>query len=89
MPHINWGEDEMRMDKFLKNSRLIKRRTLANEACSQGKVKLNGKACKPGAEVKTGDIIEIQSGNNITKIEVASIAEHASKESSKEMYVIK
>lgn len=78
----------MRIDKFLKVSRLIKRRTLANEACSQGKIKINERIAKPGSEVKTGDIIEIQLGNNIIKVEVMSISETVSKEASKEMYSV-
>lgn len=79
----------MRIDKYLKISRLIKRRTLANEACGQGRVKINGKIAKPGSEVKVGDIIEIQFGNSLTKVEVVSISGHSSKESAKEMYIIR
>ena len=79
----------MRIDKYLKNSRVIKRRTLANEACEQGRVKINEKTAKPGTEVKIGDIIEIQFGNSNTKIEVTSISEHVSKADSKEMYILK
>ncbi|NLI59318.1 MAG: RNA-binding S4 domain-containing protein [Clostridium sp.] len=79
----------MRIDKYLKVSRLIKRRTLANEACEQGKVKINGKVVKPGAEVKVGDVVEIQLGNNSIVVEVVSVKEHVSKEDSKEMYKIK
>lgn len=79
----------MRVDKFLKVSRLIKRRTLANEVCEQGRVRINGKAAKPGSEVRIGDIIEIQFGSSLTKVEVASISEHVSREGSKEMYVIR
>jgi len=58
----------MRIDKYLKVSRLIKRRTLANEACEQGRVLINGKVAKPGTEVKVGDIIEIRFGNSTTKL---------------------
>ncbi len=79
----------MRIDKFLKISRLIKRRTLANEACEQERVKINGKTAKPGTEVKVGDLIEIQFGNSNAKVEVTSISEHVSKAESKEMYIIK
>lgn len=79
----------MRIDKYLKVSRLIKRRTLANEACEQGRVKINDKVAKPGADVKVGDIIEIQFGNNLTKVEVVSIGEHVLKADSKDMYIIK
>lgn len=78
----------MRIDKYLKVSRLIKRRTLANEACELGKVRVGGKTAKPGTEVKIGDIIEIQFGSNITRVEVISISEHASKQDAKEMYTI-
>lgn len=79
----------MRIDKYLKLSRLIKRRTLANEVCEQGRVLLNGKAVKPGAEVKIGDTIEILFGNNNVNVEITSIKEHVLKDNAKEMYVIK
>ena len=78
----------MRIDKFLKNSRLIKRRTLAHEACERGRVKINDKVAKPGSTVKEEDIIELQFGSSTTKIEVVSISEHVSKKESNEMYVI-
>lgn len=79
----------MRIDKYLKVSRLIKRRTLANEACEAGHVSINGKTAKPGSNVKPGDIVEIRIGNSITTVEVTSVAEHVRKEESKEMYIIK
>lgn len=79
----------MRIDKYLKVSRLIKRRTLAHEACEQGRVSINGRVAKPGSEVKVGDIIEIQFGNNLTRVEVLSVLEHASKENSSKMYTVK
>jgi ribosomal 50S subunit-recycling heat shock protein len=79
----------MRIDKFLKVSRLIKRRTVANEVCEQGRVKINEKVAKPGSEVKVGDIIEIQFGNNTTTIEITRISEHVAKDDAKEMYIIK
>jgi ribosomal 50S subunit-recycling heat shock protein len=79
----------MRIDKYLKVSRLIKRRTLANEACEQGRVLINDKAAKPGTEVKIGDIIEIRFGNNTTRVEVSRISEHVVKDDAKEMYIIK
>ena len=78
----------MRLDKYLKVSRLIKRRTLANEACDGERVKLNGKIAKAGAEVKAGDIIEIRFGASVTKAEVISVAEHAGKEASRELFKI-
>ena len=65
----------MRLDKFLKVSRIIKRRTVANEACDAGRVSVNGKAAKASVDVKIGDVIEVRFGNNITKIEVLSISE--------------
>ena len=70
----------------MKVSRLIKRRTLANEACDSERVKLNGKVAKAGAEVKAGDTIEIRFGSNTTRVEVLSVADQASKEASREMY---
>jgi len=79
----------MRIDKYLKVSRLIKRRTLANEACEQGRVLINGKVAKPGTEVKVGDIIEIRFGNSTTKVEVTAINEHVLKAESKDMYIIR
>jgi ribosomal 50S subunit-recycling heat shock protein len=79
----------MRIDKYLKNSMLIKRRSLANEACTAGRVSINGKVAKPGTEVKVGDIVEIRFGNNTTTVEVSSLAEHVTKEGAKEMYIIK
>lgn len=79
----------MRIDKYLKVSRLIKRRTVANEVCEQGRVKINDRPAKPGSEVKVGDIIEIQFGNNTTTIEITQITEHVAKGDAKEMYIIK
>ncbi|MCX8129860.1 MAG: RNA-binding S4 domain-containing protein [Clostridia bacterium] len=79
----------MRIDKYLKVSRLIKRRTLACEACEQERVKINSKVAKPSTEVKVGDLIEIQFGNSNTKVEVTSVAEHVSKAGSKEMYELR
>lgn len=76
----------MRIDKFLKVSRIIKRRTLAQEACSKEKVTINGRVAKPGSEVKPGDIVEIRFGQNITRIKVLKVLEHVKKEESAEMY---
>ena len=75
-----------RIDKFLKVSRIIKRRTVANEACDAGRVSLNGKVVKAGADVKVGDIIEIQFGNNVTKVEVLNLQESTKKEDAAGMY---
>ena len=76
----------MRLDKYLKVSRLIKRRTVANEACDGGRVTLNGKTAKAGAEVKPGDVIEIVFGERRLKVEVVSTYEHASRADAPAMY---
>ncbi len=76
----------MRIDKFLKVSRIIKRRTLANEACSKEKVTINGRTAKPGSEVNVGDVVEIRFGENVTRFKVLRITEHVKKEESAEMY---
>lgn len=78
----------MRLDKYLKVSRIIKRRTVANEACSGGRVTLNGKISKPGAEVKIGDIMTIRFGEHVGKYEILSVAETVRKDSAKELYRI-
>ena len=70
----------MRLDKFLKLSRLIKRRTVANEACDAGRVSLNGKVARASAEVKAGDIIEIQFGNKVTTAKVNLVKDVVRKE---------
>ena len=69
----------MRLDKYLKVSRLIKRRTVANEACDNERVSVNGKAAKAAYDVKPGDVIEIRFGARLTRVEVLSVAEHAAK----------
>lgn len=76
----------MRLDKYLKVSRIIKRRTIANEACDAGRVSVNGKAAKASVDVKIGDVIEIRFGNNLTKVEVLSLAENPRKEEAANMY---
>ena len=76
----------MRLDKYLKVSRIIKRRTVANEACDQGRVTLNGRAAKAGAEVKVGDVIELTLGERVIRAEITSVAEHAQKADAAEMY---
>lgn len=78
----------MRVDKFLKNSRLIKRRTVAKEACEQGRVKVNDKNAKPGTEVEAGDIIVVEFGIRTIKAEVLDLKEHVTKDGAKEMYKI-
>ncbi|MBP3337926.1 MAG: RNA-binding S4 domain-containing protein [Lachnospiraceae bacterium] len=76
----------MRLDKYLKVSRLIKRRTVANEACDAGRVFVNDKPAKASVSVKVGDIIEIQFGTRNVKVEVTTVAETVKKEEAKEMY---
>ncbi len=78
----------MRLDKYLKNSRLIKRRTIANEACDAGKVFVNGKAARASYDVKLGDLIEIQMGARPVKVKVAEISEHATKADAAQMYTV-
>ncbi len=78
----------MRIDKFLKNSRLIKRRTIAKEACEQDRIFINEKPAKPGTEVKLDDVIRIQFGNNVIKARVKSLSEHVSKEAAETLYEI-
>ena len=76
----------MRLDKYLKVSRLIKRRTVANEACDAGRVLVNEKPARASLAVKVGDIIEIQFGTRSVKVEVTDIAESVRKDDAKEMY---
>ncbi|MBO4685066.1 MAG: RNA-binding S4 domain-containing protein [Lachnospiraceae bacterium] len=76
----------MRLDKYLKVSRLIKRRTVANEACDAGRVSVNGRPAKASVEVKVGDIIEIGFGNKLVKVEVLDVAETVRKDDAKELF---
>ncbi len=76
----------MRLDKYLKVSRLIKRRTIANEACDAGRVLVNEKPAKASVNVKTGDIITIQFGNKEVKVEVLDVQETVKKEEAKELF---
>jgi len=78
----------MRIDKFLKVSRIIKRRTVANEACSGGRVMINQKIVKPSAEIKPGDIISIRFGEHVGNYEILSVRETVNKEHASEMYRI-
>ena len=78
----------MRIDKYLKVSRIIKRRTVANEACDTGRVTINGRVVKASAEVKAGDVIEVTFGNRTVKAEVLSTAESNRKEDAANMYRI-
>ena len=76
----------MRIDKFLKVSRLIKRRTVANEACDAGRINVNGKVVKASYDIKVGDVIEITFGTKTVKAKVISVADSTKKEDAKEMY---
>ena len=76
----------MRLDKFLKISRLIKRRTVANEACDAGRVMVNGKTAKASVNIKVGDIIEIQFGEKTVKVEVLNVQETVKKEEAADLY---
>lgn len=76
----------MRLDKFLKVSRLIKRRTVANEACDAGRVLVNGKTAKASLNVKAGDVIEIQLGTRNVKAEVLDVQETVKKEEARELF---
>ena len=76
----------MRLDKYLKVSRLIKRRTVANEACDAGRVLINDRPAKASAQVKAGDVLEIQFGTRSVKVEVLNVQETVEKEAAQEMY---
>ena len=76
----------MRLDKYLKVSRIIKRRTVAKEACDGGRVSINGKAAKAGAEVKENDIIEIRFGARLGRYQITDVREVVRKENAAEMY---
>ncbi len=78
----------MRLDKYLKISRLIKRRSVANEACDTGRIYVNGKVCKASYDVKVDDIIEIHFGEKIVKAKVLKVVEHALKDDAALMYEI-
>ena len=76
----------MRLDKFLKVSRLIKRRTVANEACDNGRISVGGRVVKASYEVKVGDQIEIAMGTRTVKVEVLSVADNVRKDDAAAMY---
>ena len=78
----------MRLDKYLKVSRIIKRRTVANEACDAGRVLVNGKAARASYEVKPGDLLELQLGSRSVKAQILSVNEYAKKGEAEEMYKI-
>lgn len=76
----------MRLDKYLKVSRLIKRRPVANEACDAGRVVVNGRVARASLDVKAGDVIEIAFGNKSVKVEVLNVVETYNKEEAKELF---
>ena len=78
----------MRLDKYLKVSRIIKRRTVANEACDAGRVTINGRPAKASADVKPGDVLEIMFGTKPLKVEVINVAETVKKEEAADMYKV-
>lgn len=80
--------NKMRLDKFLKVSRIIKRRTVANEACDAGRIEVNGKVQRASYDVKVKDVITVNMGNNSRKFEVLEISEHVLKEDASKMYKI-
>lgn len=78
----------MRLDKYLKVSRIIKRRTVANEACDSSYVTVNGRAAKASYDVKIGDVIEIAYGSRTTRFKVLAVSEHSTKATASEMYEV-
>lgn len=78
----------MRLDKYLKVSRIIKRRTVANEACDAGRVLVNGKPARASYEVKEGDVLEIQLGNRPVTVRVLTVSEYATKDTASRLYEI-
>lgn len=76
----------MRLDKYLKVTRIIKRRTVANEACDAGKIEVNGKPARASYDVKVGDVIAVNMGQRPLKVEVLNVSEYATKENTAENY---
>ena len=76
----------MRIDKFLKNARIIKRRTIAKEACEQGRVSINGKVAKPGDEIKVGDRVQIAFGTEPMNFEILNISDNVKKDDALGLY---
>ena len=76
----------MRIDKYLKVTRLIKRRTIANEACDQGRITVNGRVVKASYDVKENDVIEITMGERVIKVRVKAVAEHVLKNDASSLY---
>ena len=78
----------MRLDKYLKVTRLIKRRTIANEACDAGRIVVNGKIARASYDVKEGDLIEINMGQKPLKVKVVKVSEYATKETAADAYTV-
>jgi ribosomal 50S subunit-recycling heat shock protein len=78
----------LRLDKYLKVSRIIKRRTVAKEACESGRVSINGKVAKPSTDIKEGDIIEITFANKKLKAKILNVSEHVKKDEARDLYEI-
>ncbi len=78
----------MRLDKYLKISRIIKRRTVANEAAGAGRISINGKTAKPSSDVNVGDLIEIRFGSRSMTVRVDSISEYATKAGAADLYTV-
>jgi ribosomal 50S subunit-recycling heat shock protein len=78
----------MRLDKYLKISRIIKRRTIANEACDAGRVMVNGKVARASYDVKVGDVLEIEFGTRVVKVQVTQITESVKKDDAVSLYKI-
>ena len=78
----------MRLDKLLKNSRIIKRRTVAKDACEQGRVEVNGKVAKPGQELKIGDVIQVTFGSNVLRVRVLAMPEAVRKDDADALYEV-
>ena len=76
----------MRLDKYLKVSRLIKRRTVANEACDNGRISVNGRVVKASYDVKVGDVLELRFGERAVKVEVLTVADNVGKADAAAMY---
>ncbi len=84
----NIKENKMRIDKYLKVSRLIKRRAVANEACDQGRITVNGRVVKASYDVKEGDVMEIKLGERMIRVRVVNVAEHVLKNDASSLYEV-
>ncbi len=84
----NIKENKMRIDKYLKVSRLIKRRAVANEACDQGRITVNGRVVKASYDVKEGDVMEIKLGERVIRVRVVNVAEHVLKNDASSLYEV-